>query len=215
MANPLRFNRYGYRVWLIPLSLPVMGENAYTRYKECLADRIDMFPSNDEEVGNRGFKPVEPKRNQQLSSTRHSLRYEAESAYWLLRLWAVRAHPKDEDPTLPEEHQFIDEEVWETLTGDRRGSLSQHQLHDEKVLHPAYKQLEDLIDRMADLIETEHEFTPDLIQSHEEYLHEAFQRLIFNFLWNNYDEPFMRSQRRAEDRQRRPKPKPANPFSWF
>ncbi|PVF91262.1 hypothetical protein CPB86DRAFT_830672 [Serendipita vermifera] len=57
------------------------------------------------------------------------------------------------------------------------------------VCHEAYQPLEGLLEKMAEQLKGHPELTKE--RDKEEYLHEAFQRIIFEFISSQYQEPFM------------------------
>jgi hypothetical protein len=68
-------------------------------------------------------------------------------------------------------------------------------------LHPDYEPLETLLDHMSGQLRGNHERSKDQSRKKPDYLHEAFQRLIIDFLFTHYDEPFMTKQKRPNHRK--------------
>jgi len=179
--------------FLVPM--PQLDQEGKEAYEAAVPDRLTAFPSNGLETS---FIPSD----KSLEPFKHKLKYDAESVFWLLLWWAIRAWPaNDEFPG----HTKIDETIWSILTnghGDRdpRGA---HFINTIAVnfVHPAYKDLEVLLERMALQLRGYHEEGSDPSRKQDEYLHEAFQRLIFHFLFTHYRDRFMTAEKRPDPRQ--------------
>jgi len=105
----------------------------------------------------------------------------------------------------------IDYFVWDAISNGSVGS--QHHLllvlldcEDEEdfrndYIHSEYHQLLPLIISMAALIRKHYHWVKEEKYRHPEYLHDALQRVILNFVLENKDAPFMDLQKLPESRQ--------------
>ncbi|CAG8649435.1 2327_t:CDS:2, partial [Acaulospora colombiana] len=114
-----------------------------------------------------------------LEQFQHELRYDAESVFWLLLWWAIQAKPDVQGW----EGDCIKMTHWNALTGViDKDDLRFYYIEPfpEEVLHPAYQPLETLLRAMGRQLAGDH----GLMESRRdpEYLHESFQRLVFDFL---------------------------------
>ncbi|PVF98015.1 hypothetical protein CPB86DRAFT_705832 [Serendipita vermifera] len=173
------------------------------RYQQFNGDRFPMPHPNEllwEEQDD--YKLLEP--------FHHKLRYDAESVFWLLLWWCMLAKPSG-DQNLED---FISICRWYSFTGITsslcrviRGTL-----------HAEYKPLESLLQSMVNHLAGDYDILDDSdIRKHDEYLHEVFQRLIFDFLSEHLEgeSEFLTlkksSHRRrieGEDPKQRPPPTP-------
>ena len=131
--------------------------------------------------------------NLSSSHWRHELCHDAESIFWLIFYWLVRAQPAKSSQEEP-----IPSHVWSQFTGD---SSARHDLIQSlaskymQALHSSMHPVSDLIADLARIINADLLYMPeDLPRSLPEYAHEAFQRIILQFLNNNRDKGFMRSK---------------------
>ncbi|KAF8341499.1 uncharacterized protein EI90DRAFT_2965881 [Cantharellus anzutake] len=136
---------------------------------------------------------------------RHELDHDAESVWWLLLYWTVTAQPKGE----PDE--FIAHSTWSILTGDRRGRLIRDLAStpgepDEGTgteIHTLYyKPLLPLLGRLAEILVIDRYWLEDSeTRNAPQYVSEAFQRLILQFILDNREADFM--VREVKERPRR------------
>lgn len=199
------------------IGLPRLSEKAHRVYKEILPDRLKQFPqpSEHQETFTRKCS-----RSEQPNWS-HELRHDAESAFWLLVWWAVHICPKSKrdpkDPNCPKP-SAIPLNMWIYLTGvdlstqeDDRNAFLDFLTLDRPWLDPAYAGMNTLFQQMADQIcrdlywvtnGTGDQCRPEM--ENPEFLHEALQRLIFNFLIEHKDAEFMELETDATHRKADP-----------
>ncbi|PVF95863.1 hypothetical protein CPB86DRAFT_875329 [Serendipita vermifera] len=165
---------------LYPMPQLEKGKDHYEMYLE---DRLKMFPPNE-------YFLQRIDADITLEPFRHKLYYDAESVFWLLLYWCIQARPasRNREEILPRSSH------WNNLTGgsgtdDTRGFFLE--TFPSNVCHPRYQALEGLLRSMADQLKGYPELTEDKVRNHQEYLHEAFQRLIFEFISANSHESFI------------------------
>jgi hypothetical protein len=175
--------------------------DALQRYEACVGDRVSEFPPNRESF----YKIVEDRE----IPYSHRLSYDAESIFWLLLSWAIQVKPIKGGPD-----NRIPQYVWGELTGgegtdDPRSAFLAR--FPPALCHPTYQGLEQLLRSLCKQLSGYQELgarpldeqdEPD--KTKEEYLHEAFQRTIFDFIMKTINEPFMKepispTRRRKED----------------
>jgi hypothetical protein len=168
---------------------------SHERYADVYADRIKQFPQCEELLINP--RKLTIGNNDQSQGWRHKLVHDAESVFWLLLYWAMVAQPKDH----PREH--INAAVWTNLLGDSKERNSSetrqgliHSLSNKLLLkdltHSAYEPLETLICELASFLVVDSCWLPASdVRKHPEYLNEAFQRIILQFIFINRDKDFM------------------------
>ncbi|PVF95885.1 hypothetical protein CPB86DRAFT_710269 [Serendipita vermifera] len=142
------------------------------RYRKHLPSRLETFPPN-QAVDKRIYDEII------LENFHHELRYDAESVFWLLVWWAIQAKPKASEG----DDDHIPKICWDTLTaGDENQDGRRHFIDPfpKEVLHPSYQPLEALLRAMSLQLAGDFALMED--RSNPEYLHEAFQRLVFEFL---------------------------------
>ncbi|PVF98013.1 hypothetical protein CPB86DRAFT_873653 [Serendipita vermifera] len=156
--------------------MPQLSAGA-THYEQHLPGRLQMFKPNDLKFEiQQGSKPLE--------TFQHKLRYDAESVFWLLLWWSMHARPADDKL----ESDCIRRTDWVDFTAgigsdDRRRIFIDGKGINREMFHPEYQPLEALLSSMANQLKGDHEMLGDSdVRKHDEYLHEAFQRLIFEFL---------------------------------
>ncbi|KAF8338863.1 uncharacterized protein EI90DRAFT_3286468 [Cantharellus anzutake] len=136
---------------------------------------------------------------------RHELDHDTESIWWLLLYWTVTVQPKGE----PDE--FIAHSTWSLLTGDRwdrliRDLASGPGEPDEGTgtdIHTLYyKPLRPLLVRLAEILVIDRYWLEDSeTRNAPQYVSEAFQRLILQFILDNRKADFM--VRQVKERPRR------------
>jgi hypothetical protein len=137
------------------------------------------------------MKPIfEASKDSKNRKWRHELDHDAESIWWLIFYWAITAQPKGE------EKEPINHSAWSTLTGsaDERHvliqGLSAGSLSDG--IHSAYELLFPLLCDLASILLVDRHWLDDSeARNKPEYITEAFQRLILQFVLDNGKKPFM------------------------
>jgi len=129
----------------------------------------------------------------------HELRHDGESVFWLLVWWAIHLRPRSPSPSK------IDSKAFGCLTNidletgvDHRVAFLQQLAQRVSWLDPEYRELEPLFLQMAnqltgDLYWAEYGDAEEM--KHPEFLHEALQRIIFNFLMENKTKHFMKLEK--------------------
>ncbi|KAF8968120.1 hypothetical protein BDZ97DRAFT_1801002 [Flammula alnicola] len=160
--------------------IPALLPAAKSRYSP---DRLKEFEGPDEPIA------VYSKPPQKEIFWRHELRHDAESVLWLLIYWAIQRAPATSDET-----SEIPADVWAMLTtavtgSDSRGAL----LIDlpDNALHTQFAPLLSLLKEVGEHIIFDPYWVDNKNLNHPEYIHEVFQRLIFNFVIENDNEAFM------------------------
>jgi hypothetical protein len=160
---------------------------------ECYAsvhqNRINKFPVQTKNI------LIDPRElgNQSQGEWRHGLEHDAESVFWLLVYWAVVAQPKGR----PKGLEDIDTHLWAGLIGNykRREDLidsfsAKRWLKD--LTHSVYEPLGILISKLASFLVVDRCWLPASdVRNNPEYLNEAFQRSILEFIIDNCDAEFM------------------------
>jgi hypothetical protein len=199
MARAVRSSEQRGSHFLLPM--PQLGA-AQDVYERIVGDRLLAFPPNEKELDHS----EDEKSNKPFT---HQLRYDAESVFWLLLWWALHAQPELDDHS---EKSLISHTVWLTLNSDTEARESFIPNFWRDLFHPFYKPLDALLRLMARQLSGYPEESRDPSRRKDEYLHEALQRSIFDFLFNNYDESFMTTKINPESRGVRPYVEPY--FCW-
>jgi hypothetical protein len=163
---------------------------------ECYANahptRIEKFLEENEEVVNPRDLKIQP----QDDGWRHELDHDVESVFWLLLYWAMVTQPEGRQS---EGHPevYIHPGSWANLLGnfeDRAGLvlvLSPSFLS-KNLTHPVYEPLLPLIRGLADILVVDRHWLPETsVRKHPEYICEAFQRSILDFIVLNRHDDFM------------------------
>ena len=193
------------------VGLPQLSDEAHKVYKEILPDRLKQFPQPSEHQETFTRKCPTGKQPKWF----HELRHDAESAFWLLIWWAVHICPKSKRDVKDAELSTISRDVWTLLTSvdisaprDHRNAFLELVTLDQSWLDPAYVGMNTLFQQMADQIHSDlywvNNGTGDQCRPEMEkpdFLHEALQRLIFNFLIEHKDEEFMELETDATHRK--------------
>jgi hypothetical protein len=173
-----------FDVPLVPQSPP--------RYASFHQERIKNFEGSKELI-------ISPKNlptgdNQSRGKWRHGLEHDVESVFWLLVYWAVMVQPERHKK---EPKEDVDPVLWGSLIGksERRddliGSFSRGGWLTD-LTHPAYKPLAILISQLSSFLVVDRHWLPESdCRSKPEYLNEAFQRLILQFIIENRHASFM------------------------
>jgi hypothetical protein len=157
---------------------------------ECYArnhlDRIKHFPEGPELV-------IDSRKldRSQDDRWRHELDHDVESVFWLLLYWAMVAQPQG-GPAEP-----ISADVWTSLIGNFKGrncllwGLRSDDLPDN-LTHSVYEPLWPLISSLAAILVVDRHWLPESdVRNDAEYMCEAFQRLILQFIDSNRNANFM------------------------
>ena len=168
--------------------MPQLGA-ARDVYEDQYPDRLQSFPPNEE----TSCKKTESSR---LEPYQHQLRYDAESVFWLFLWWSLQIRPAES-----ESEELVSEEHWGNFISkmDMRDRVFISRGIPKNLLHTEYQPLEELLKQMADQLTGDHSLEPS--RAHPEYLHEAFQRLILEFLVANYSQRFMKLRTHNEFRK--------------
>ncbi len=156
-------------------------------YANAHAERIDDFLEEIELVIN----PRKLKNRPQDDRWRHELDHDVESVFWLLLYWAMVAQP--------EEHPggYLDSYTWTGLLGDfearERLVLALSSGNPPKNLtHSGYEPLWPLIRDLAAVLVVDRHWLPESsVRKRPDYICEAFQRLILQFIVSKRCEDFM------------------------
>ncbi|KAI0283159.1 hypothetical protein BC826DRAFT_1110371 [Russula brevipes] len=155
-------------------------------------ERIKKFPPMEFE-----FKP--PSEGGTNSQFRHELDHDAESVFWLLLYWVVRAQPRQSG------EESIDPGTWANLIGSANARNNLLRANLQSATHSAYRPLAPLLDNLAAMLVIDRHWLEESDpRNNPEYLLEAFQRLILQFILEHRNEPFMklevaRNLRRPEE----------------
>jgi hypothetical protein len=157
-------------------------------YANAHSDRIDKSTGEIEELL---IYPRRHKNQSQDDMWRHELDHDVESVFWLLLYWAMVEQPEGSPG------EYIDSSSWALLLGDfkeretfilglRSGSLTNN------VTHSVYAPLRPLIRDLAAILVVDGHWLPESdVRKCPEYICEAFQRLILQFIISHRDEGFM------------------------
>jgi len=178
---------------------PKLRIDATSVYQRCYPDRFKLF-------GNGTERPTRVADETVLPLFRHELLHDAESSVWVFLWWIVLAAPQGKELV------YIDETVWKYFSSEAPKDIHrqkllymlQNDLFRSDFVHPEYQQLLPLITSMAALIETDYYWVKEDKYKHPEYLHDALQRVILNFLLENKDASFMDLRKSPEPRQVEP-----------
>ena len=207
------------------IGLPCLSEKAHEVYKEILPHRLEQFPQPSKHQDM--FSCLHPRMydyDKQQSEWCHELRHDAESAFWLLVWWAVHIEPKPKDRTKqPKDHKrsTIPQSVWDQLTEvdvdtrvDKRDLFLLALLKGHPWLDPAYAGMNDLFQKMVDQIHGDLYWVNKgaardgvkfpVEMEKPDFLHEALQRLIFNFLIEHEHDAFMKLETDTTHRKTSP-----------
>ncbi|KAJ8473476.1 hypothetical protein ONZ45_g16281 [Pleurotus djamor] len=120
----------------------------------------------------------------------HALHHDAESIFWLLVYWALLIQPKGAEGT-----SFIKASDWGELHGDykaRNAFMLNSSTGMEGSLDPAFAPLGLLIKQLASMLTVDYYWMDEESgRTHPEFVHETFQRSIFDFLSKNMDEAIL------------------------
>ena len=175
---------------------PVLQGNAASVYKRSYPGRFKIF-------GNEMKTPTKVDDQAILPAFKHELRHDAESSVWVFFWWIIHAAPQGKESTR------ISSIVWRLISSDdpadgyRNRLLRSLQFSDywEDFVDPEYRQLMPLVKSMAALIKEDYHWVKEEKYKHPEYLLDALQRIILNFVFENKEASFMDLQKSTECRQ--------------
>lgn len=155
-------------------------------YKQIHPQRIDHFKDIEQSILDSATATLSS------SHWHHELYHDAESIFWLIFYWLVRAQPTNSES----QEEPILSYVWSQLTGDysaRHFLIQSLASNGIKALHSSLHPVSDLIASLADIINADPLYMPvDDPRSSPEYAHEAFQRTILQYIIDNQDKEFMK-----------------------
>jgi len=197
--------------------LPRLSDDAHQAYEEHLLERLQSFPQPPE---NQDLASLMVPRDVDMSVDglrglpwTHELRHDAESVFWLLVWWAIHLRSPRDNPNSHGPSQ-IRRDTYELLVGvgpamgkDNRVYFMAELAEGQSWLDPEYQELEPLFQQMArqldgDLYWAKYGDPKEMNDS--EYLHEALQRIIFNFLMEHRTKPFMELDKHSLHREVEP-----------
>ena len=142
-------------------TMPELLPEARKAYEQVFPERITCFQCSPE------LHIVNIPASSNLSSWRHELRHDAESAFWVLVWWAVNAQPDNGAKTC------IPAALWaalnETSSEQRSCNFS------DDALDPVYSPLLDLLNQLGKCVMYDFHWATKEPYTHPEFLHEAFQ----------------------------------------
>ena len=185
----------------LPMPQLALTGNALKRYQDCVGERLNSFSTSTsltyEIAGKQDIR----------ENYKHRLSYDAESILWLLLYWAIQIQPKRGN-----KEDQIPGSLWVALTSGDDTLDPRHLFVDRYSAgcHPDYRPLDTLLTSLFQQLSGYQEYVslpsegykvlsgkPDATvdtRKEEEYLHEAFQRTILNFIVENIEQPFMKAQ---------------------
>jgi hypothetical protein len=186
----VRSNGYPGEVYKLP-PMPEVAGPLRANYESLLNGRLKAFPPNNAE-----YLEVPEGKEMDSSEFRHLLRYDAESVFWCLLWWCIQARPDK----VPDEQLSLMH--WSALIGDSNHSRDANFISHFSMdcLDSSYSQLAELLDNMRKHLQGDLDLS-ELKKGKPEYVHEAFQRLIINFLITYKDEAFMDLKKHTSPRQ--------------
>ena len=190
------------------LGLPCLSADALQVYSELLPGRLQKFPQPPKNQA-MYFVTIPEDINTDMEELRslpwtHELYHDGESVFWLLVWWAIHLRPCPPPqtrgpPSKIGSYIFSSLTTIDPATGtDMRDDFLSGLKKRRSWLDPEYQALEPLFQQMAtqltgDLYWAGHGGSAEM--KDPEFLHEALQRIIFNFLMENHTKPFMKLQR--------------------
>jgi hypothetical protein len=179
MAQMVCPNEYPNGFFMLP-PMPGIDSKLQSSYQEMLEGRVKAFPINEQEL--LAMSSVE---DAPLDEFQHLLRYDAESAFWLLLWWCIQAQPAKGVSSV------ILHAYWSILVSGDNIRESFINNFPRNCLHPSYSELTTLLIDMGRHLQGDLKFSKTKERKEPDYIHEVFQRLILNFLVTNEDKPFM------------------------
>jgi hypothetical protein len=197
MARAVRSSKQRGSHFLFSMPQLSAGHDVYER---TVGDRLIAFPPNERELDHSDDDNEHGDDDKLIEPFTHQLRYDAESVFWLLLWWALHVQPEADGH--PE--SLMCSSALASLKAEVEARESFIPNFWGHLFHPLYESLDPLFELMARQLSGYPEESKDPSRKKDEYLHEAFQRSIFDFLFNNYDESFMTTKINAKSRVPRP-----------
>src|SRR5258708_18621983 len=134
----------------------------------------------------------------------HELHHDAETLFRSLVWWAIHLRPKSSSSKINSNAFIYLTNINLVTKEDGRTSFLNNLANKQSWLAPEYQELEPLFLRMAshltdDLYWAKYGGTEELKEP--EFLHEALQRIIFDFLMKNKTELFMQQEKDTKNRE--------------
>jgi len=204
-GHPLVVNERSFYLY----DLPLLSDKARRLYEAKSPERLKRFPQpavdQNEILCTLESTEVAPRHLKSLPWS-HEPRHDAESAFWLLVWWAVHLLSPDAPTPNHADASKIPPAVWKSLTNvdlinneDQRILFLIWLAHDLPWLDPTYRGLEPLFQKMAKQIHNDLHWAPMATAPEHmrrpEFLHEALQRVIFDFLVEHAESEFMQLER--------------------
>jgi hypothetical protein len=207
MARVVRGKRLEGKVYpyvLQPMpQLDQLDQSTLDRYKTHVGARIEEFPKSIKHS-------YEINTDVSIENYLHRLSYDAESILWLLLYWAIQIQPRGGD-----RKDRIHGDLWVNLTWTDPDKPDSN--HDPRMAlvplssprcHPDYQPLDDLLVSLFKQLFGYQEYTEpepkkeiklsppeeDTTRMKVDYLHEALQRTILDFIVRHREDPFMELQ---------------------
>lgn len=128
----------------------------------------------------------------QACPARHALRHDAESVFWLFVWWLATAVP-------PGAHEgAINPAVWSALTAGEHGEDVREAALGFGLGVREFGELDRLVTSLWSVVRPELHWATEAPYTDPEFVHEAMQRHILNFLVANNASPFLRLSRATE-----------------
>ena len=191
--------------------LPCLSADALQLYSELLPRRLQKFP---QPLKNQApyFVMIPKDMDRDREKLRslpwtQELYHDGESVFWLLVWWAVHLRPFSPSPTRSSPSKIYSY-IFRCLTNidpatgmDAREWFLQELVKGRSWLDPKYQELEPLFRQMAIQLRGDLYWAETVEMKDPEFLHEALQRIIFNFLVKNREEPFMKLKKHPSKRR--------------
>jgi hypothetical protein len=173
-------------------------------YANAHAERINNFPEETDEVLVDSHKLKNPSQDYVW---RHELDHDVESVFWLLLYWTMVVQPTEGPP-----EGYIDSTYWSNLSTSGKPQVRESFLlmlssgrPPVDLTHSVYEPLLPLISNLAAILVVDRHWLPESdVRKTPEYICEAFQRLILQFIDSNRNEHFMTCPVRESLRQLEP-----------
>ena len=189
--------------------LPHLSELALPIYSKLFPERLNKFPQPlEDQVYHLVIIPKEIRINKE---SRHSLpwtqtlHHDGESVFWLLVWWAIHLRPRSASSSKISNIIFgFLTNIDPVMKHDARMVFMETLTEGISWMDPEYQELEPLFLRMArhlmgDLYWAKYGGTGEMKEP--EFLHEALQRIIFDFLMKNKTKPFMKLEKDPRPRE--------------
>jgi hypothetical protein len=179
----------------VPLTTPIAFVCGAPRSPKCYTE---AHPERISDIQAEKILVYPPEVNQSPDDCwRHELDHDVESVFWLLLYWAMVAQPEG----CPGE--YIDSTSWSGMLKDshHRANLVSNLSSGpppQNLIHSVYEPVWPLISNLAALLVVDSYWIPEPnVRKRPDYICEAFQRLILEFIDSKRSEDFM--TRRVDD----------------